>query len=175
MIEDNFKQVKSFKSSRVENYYNRILEKFIKLKSKGELDENEGISQRSLPNREGPIVNEKSAFYMGNMRKFRNRILDGKIGGDLGYSESKMVLVIFDSHDYLSETNLSNLMTDINNLLNQAWLETEDFRAKMDYIQRCQLFVEDLAFLNLKVLQHIRLLIKLDKQKVFKVKDVSQL
>jgi hypothetical protein len=66
-------------------------------------------------------------------------------------------------------------MTDINNLLNQAWLETEDFRAKMDYIQRCQLFVEDLAFLNLKVLQHIRLLIKLDKQKVFKVKDVSDL
>ena len=175
MIEDNFKQVKSFRSSRVENYYNRILEKFIRLKRKGNLEDLQTESQRSLPQRDGPVLNENSAFYLGNMTKFRNRILDGKMGGNLGYSESKMILVIFDSHEYLSETNLANMMTDVNNLLNQAWLESEDFQSKREYIQRCQLFVEDFAFLNSKILQHIRLLIKLEKNKVFKVKDVFYL
>jgi hypothetical protein len=173
MIEDNFKQLKSFRSSRVENYYNRILEKFIRLKRKGEFNEKDQESEIVLPKRDGKELNSQSAYYMGNMNKFRNKILDGKIGGNLGYSESKMVLVIFDSYEYLSETNLSNLMTDINNLLNQAWLESEDFQIKRDYIQRCELFVEDLAFLNSKILRHIKLLIKLDRNNVFKIKDVN--
>lgn len=173
VVEDNFKQLKSFKSSRVENYYNRILEKFIRLKRKGQFEEAGQEGGRPLPGREGPGLNAQSAFYMGNMNRFRGRILDGRVGGSLGYSESKMVLVIFDSHEYLGEVYLSNLLADINNLLNQAWLESADFASKRDYIQRCELFVEDLSFLNTRILRHIRLLIKLDRDKVFKVKDVG--
>lgn len=172
-IEDHFKQVKTFRSGRVENYYNRILEKLIRLKSQGRLDELPSNSQRSLPERTGPELNAQSAYYFGNMKRFRTRILEGEFGEELGYTESKMVLVIFDSHEYLGEASLTTLLTDVNNLLNQAWLESEDFSSKLEYIQRCQLFVEDLAFLGSKILQHVRLLMRLDKQRVFKVRDVG--
>lgn len=172
-IENHFKRVKSFRSGRVENYYNRLLEKLIRLKNQGQLEGPNPEDEPALPKRTGPELNAQSAYYFGNMRRFRNRILEGEFGKELGYAESKMVLVIFDSHEYLGEANLTNLMTDVNNLLNQAWLESEDFASKLDYIQRCQLFVEDLAFLGSKVLQHVRLLIRLDRQRVFKVKDVG--
>lgn len=172
-VEDTFKRVKSFRSGRVENYYNRSLERLIRLKSQGRLDEQPAVNGEPLPEPSGLGLNAESAFYFGNLKKFRARVLEGDFGEQLGYVDSKLVLVIFDSHLFLGEAGLVNLLTDVNNLLNQAWLDTEDFPSKLEYIQRCRLFVEDLAFLNSKVLRHVGLLAQLDRQGIFKSPDVA--
>lgn len=160
LIEDSFKQMKSFKSPRIENFYNQTLEELKTLRSANN-PENE-IRQKQIDRREGPPINPESAFYMKNLQKFRNKILKGEIGGNIKYRESKMVLIIFSSYEFMTETKLDNIVTDVNHLLDQAWIKSQDYATKNNIIQRVQLSIDDLSFLNEKILNHIELLIKVN-------------